>query len=99
MGVEPSRYRETSLTTSCSSNSPPLDIPISVCLTSNLSPLRAALPLPPPRAMLRYKVYEPILVLGPEKLANLDIRLRVKGGGHVSQLYALRQAIAKGVVA
>ncbi|KAK4689742.1 small subunit ribosomal protein S16e, partial [Tremellales sp. Uapishka_1] len=50
-------------------------------------------------ALLRYKVYEPILVLGPEKLANLDIRLRVKGGGHVSQIYALRQAIAKGVVA
>ena len=51
------------------------------------------------RALLRYKVYEPILVIGPEKLANIDIRLRVKGGGHVSQLYALRQAIAKGVVA
>ena len=52
-----------------------------------------------PSALLRYKVYEPILVIGPEKLANIDIRLRVKGGGHVSQLYALRQAIAKGVVA
>jgi ribosomal protein S9 len=50
-------------------------------------------------ALLRYKVYEPILVIGPEKLAGLDIRLRVKGGGHISQLYALRQAIAKGVVA
>ncbi|WWC69392.1 40S ribosomal uS9 domain-containing protein [Kwoniella pini CBS 10737] len=49
--------------------------------------------------VLRYKVYEPILVVGPEKLANLDIRLRVKGGGHVSQIYALRQAIAKGIVA
>ncbi|WVQ71663.1 40S ribosomal protein S16 [Cryptococcus sp. DSM 104548] len=49
--------------------------------------------------VLRYKVYEPVLVVGPERLANLDIRLRVKGGGHVSQLYALRQAIAKGVVA
>lgn len=50
-------------------------------------------------ALLRYKVYEPILIVGPEKLANIDIRLRVKGGGHVSQLYALRQAIAKGIVA
>ncbi|WVN85329.1 40S ribosomal protein S16 [Cryptococcus depauperatus CBS 7841] len=49
--------------------------------------------------VLRYKVYEPVLVVGPERLANLDIRLRVKGGGHVSQLYALRQAIAKGIVA
>lgn len=50
-------------------------------------------------ALMRYKVYEPILVVGQDKLANLDIRLRVKGGGHVSQLYAIRQAIAKGVVA
>lgn len=50
-------------------------------------------------ALLRYKVYEPILIVGQDKLANLDIRLRVKGGGHVSQMYALRQAIAKGIVA
>ncbi|BEI88950.1 uncharacterized protein CcaverHIS019_0203120 [Cutaneotrichosporon cavernicola] len=50
-------------------------------------------------ALLRYKVYEPILVAGTDKFANIDIRLRVKGGGHVSQLYALRQAIAKGLVA
>jgi ribosomal protein S9 len=50
-------------------------------------------------ALLRYKVYEPVLVVGSEKFANIDIRLRVKGGGHVSQLYALRQAIAKGIVA
>ncbi|GMK57005.1 hypothetical protein CspeluHIS016_0308450 [Cutaneotrichosporon spelunceum] len=50
-------------------------------------------------SLLRYKVYEPILVAGTDKFANIDIRLRVKGGGHVSQLYALRQAIAKGLVA
>lgn len=50
-------------------------------------------------SLLRYKVYEPILTVGAEKLAELDIRLRVKGGGHVSQIYALRQAIAKGIVA
>lgn len=65
--------------------------------TSQTAP--AARTLADPSALLRYKVYEPILVVGPEKLANIDIRLRVKGGGHVSQLYALRQAIAKGVVA
>ncbi|KAK4705882.1 A/G-specific adenine glycosylase, partial [Phenoliferia sp. Uapishka_3] len=29
----------------------------------------------------------------------MDIRLRVSGGGHTSQIYALRQAIAKAVVA
>merc|ERR1719159_2415358 len=32
-------------------------------------------------------------------MAKLDIRLRVKGGGYTSQIYAIRQAIAKGVVA
>ncbi|GIL51071.1 hypothetical protein Vafri_7182 [Volvox africanus] len=48
---------------------------------------------------LRFKVFEPILVIGRQKVKNLDIRLRVKGGGHVSQIYALRQAIAKAVVA
>ncbi|KAF5097986.1 hypothetical protein D0Z00_002201 [Geotrichum galactomycetum] len=49
--------------------------------------------------ILRYKVYEPLLVAGLEKFANVDIRVRVTGGGHVSQVYAIRQAIAKGIVA
>jgi small subunit ribosomal protein S16e len=48
---------------------------------------------------LRWKVLEPILLLGKQRFANVDVRLRVKGGGHVSQVYALRQAIAKGLVA
>ena len=30
---------------------------------------------------------------------QVDIRVRVKGGGHTSQVYAIRQAIAKAVVA
>lgn len=30
---------------------------------------------------------EPILLLGKEKFAGVDIRVRVKGGGHVSQIY------------
>ena len=42
---------------------------------------------------------EPILLLGRERFANLDLRIRVKGGGHVSQMYAVRQAIAKALVA
>ncbi|KAJ9115028.1 hypothetical protein QFC22_005356 [Naganishia vaughanmartiniae] len=50
-------------------------------------------------AVLRYKVYEAILTVGADKFANVDIRLRTSGGGHVSQMYALRQAIAKGIVA
>ncbi|CCO26706.1 40S ribosomal protein S16 OS=Candida albicans GN=RPS16 PE=3 SV=1 [Rhizoctonia solani AG-1 IB] len=49
--------------------------------------------------ILRYKVYEPILVVGEDKFQTVDIRVRVKGGGHTSQVYAIRQAIAKAVVA
>jgi ribosomal protein S9 len=56
-------------------------------------------PFPARSAVLRYKVYEAILTVGADKFANCDIRLRVTGGGHVSQMYALRQAIAKGIVA
>ena len=48
---------------------------------------------------MRFKVYEPVLVAGEDAFSAIDIRLRVKGGGHTSQVYALRQAIAKAVVA
>merc|ERR1711997_464004 len=54
---------------------------------------------------LRWKVLDPFLLLKNTKGENarvfdtLDIRVRVKGGGHVSQVYAIRQAMAKGVVA
>mmetsp|Transcript_15645 Transcript_15645/g.21980 ORF Transcript_15645/g.21980 Transcript_15645/m.21980 type:complete len:143 (+) Transcript_15645:23-451(+) len=48
---------------------------------------------------LRTKVVEPILLLGKDKFATVDIRVRVKGGGYVSQLYAIRQAVAKSLVA
>jgi ribosomal protein S9 len=30
---------------------------------------------------------------------QVDIRVRVKGGGTTAQIYAIRQAIAKGIVA
>merc|ERR1712066_636425 len=49
--------------------------------------------------VLRHKVYEPILLLSRERFAEVDIRIRVKGGGYVSQIYAIRQAIAKALVA
>lgn len=48
---------------------------------------------------LRIKIFEPILILGVEKFKNLNIKVRVSGGGPVSQLYAARMAIAKGIVA
>nr|ABX44789.1 putative 40S ribosomal protein RPS16 [Flustra foliacea] len=50
-------------------------------------------------ATLRYKLLEPVLLLGKDKFAGVDIRVRVKGGGHVSQVYAIRQAISKSLVA
>ncbi|KAI3402436.1 RPS16 [Candida oxycetoniae] len=49
--------------------------------------------------ILRFKVYEPLTLVGLDKFQNIDIRVRVTGGGHVSQVYAIRQAIAKGLVA
>ncbi|KAI9894635.1 MAG: 40S ribosomal protein S16 [Vezdaea aestivalis] len=49
--------------------------------------------------LLRFKVYEPLLVVGLDKIANIDIRVRVSGGGHTSQIYAIRQAIAKSIIA
>jgi small subunit ribosomal protein S16e len=70
--------------------------------------------------ILRFKVYEPLLVLGVDKFgthtttirteceeigiltswaADVDIRVRVAGGGHTSQIYAIRQAIAKSIIA
>ena len=48
---------------------------------------------------LRAKVLEPLELLGNEAYGKLDIRIRVNGGGHVAQVYAIRQAIAKAVVA
>ncbi|KAL8360661.1 hypothetical protein RB601_007111 [Gaeumannomyces tritici] len=50
-------------------------------------------------ATLRYKVYEPLLVIGLDQVSGVDIRVRVTGGGHTSQVYAVRQAIAKSIVA
>ena len=37
--------------------------------------------------ILRFKVFEPVLLLGRARFANVDMRVRVKGGGHVSQIY------------
>lgn len=48
---------------------------------------------------LRLKAFEPILILGKERFADIDIRIRVSGGGQTSQIYAIRQAIAKSIVA
>jgi len=49
--------------------------------------------------ILQFKLMEPILLLGKDRFADVDIRVRVKGGGHVAQVYAIRQAISKALVA
>ncbi|GAB6030008.1 40S ribosomal protein S16 [Chamberlinius hualienensis] len=49
--------------------------------------------------LLRHKLLEPILLLGRDRFSGVDIRVRVKGGGHVSQIYAIRQSISKALVA
>merc|ERR1711955_138899 len=49
--------------------------------------------------MGQYKLMEPILLLGKARFSNVTIRVRVKGGGHTSQIYAIRQAISKSLVA
>ena len=48
---------------------------------------------------LQFKLQEPILLLGKDRFADIDIRIRVKGGGHTSQVYAIRQALSKSLVA
>merc|ERR1712006_29620 len=49
--------------------------------------------------MGHHKVFEPVLLLGKARFAGVDIRIRVNGGGNVSRTYAIRQAIAKAIVA
>ncbi|CAD5180698.1 small ribosomal subunit protein uS9-like [Musa acuminata AAA Group] len=49
--------------------------------------------------ILRLKAFEPILLLGRQRFMGVDIRIRVRGGGKTSQIYAIRQSIAKALVA
>lgn len=37
--------------------------------------------------IMRFKAFEPVLLLGRARFANLDIRIRARGGGQVSQIY------------
>lgn len=49
--------------------------------------------------ILRFKIFEPVLLLGKHRFASVDMRIRVKGGGHTSQVYTIRQSLAKALVA
>ncbi|XP_030741987.1 40S ribosomal protein S16-like isoform X1 [Echinops telfairi] len=44
------------------------------------------------------KLLEPVLLLGKEWFAGVNIRVWVKGGGHVAQIYAIHQSISKALV-
>jgi small subunit ribosomal protein S16e len=50
-------------------------------------------------AAIRVKALEPILILGFPRVADLNLRIRVRGGGPNAQVYAIRQAISKAIVA
>ncbi len=40
-------------------------------------------------SILRYKVLEPLLLLGKSRFDLVDIRIRVRGGGYTSQIYGM----------
>ena len=48
---------------------------------------------------LRLKALEPILLVGGNKFKEVNIRVRVQGGGQTNQVFAVRQAIAKALLA
>jgi small subunit ribosomal protein S16e len=48
---------------------------------------------------LRLKAFEPILLVGGNKFKDVNIRVRVSGGGPSNQVFAVRQAIAKALLA
>jgi small subunit ribosomal protein S16e len=41
-------------------------------------------------SVYRIKVWEPVLLLGQKRFVNLDVRVRVRGGGYTAQIYAIR---------
>ena len=48
---------------------------------------------------LKLKAFEPILLLGGKFFKDLNIRVRVRGGGSTAQVMAVRIAICKSVIA
>ena len=48
---------------------------------------------------LRIKAFEPIFLVGGNKFKDVNIRVRVQGGGQSNQIFAVRQAIAKALLA
>jgi len=49
--------------------------------------------------LARWKIMEPLLLAGLDKVGKVDIEVNVKGGGFMGQAEAARMAIARGLVA
>uniref|UniRef100_A0A7C2V9A9 Small ribosomal subunit protein uS9 n=1 Tax=Ignisphaera aggregans TaxID=334771 RepID=A0A7C2V9A9_9CREN len=52
-----------------------------------------------PIELAKLKMMEPYLLLAPELRNSIDIEVKVEGGGYMSQAYAVRIAVARGIVA
>ncbi|MFQ5979443.1 MAG: 30S ribosomal protein S9 [Candidatus Hodarchaeales archaeon] len=48
--------------------------------------------------LMRMKVFEPLIIAGEDIRKKMDIKVKVKGGGMVSQTEAARTAIARALV-
>lgn len=48
---------------------------------------------------LQYKLLKAVLLLGKEWFSEVDIRVSVKGGGHMAQIYTIYQSLTKALVA
>merc|ERR1712156_876231 len=48
---------------------------------------------------LKLKLMEPLNIVGEERFFGVDIKVKVQGGGRVAQIYAIRQAVSKALVA
>merc|ERR1711963_696120 len=48
---------------------------------------------------LRLKLMEPLHIIGEDRFKACDIKIKVSGGGRVAQIYAIRQAVSKAIVA
>lgn len=40
-----------------------------------------------PSETLRFKAFEPLMILGKERFSNINMRIRVRGGGMTAQIY------------
>merc|ERR1712216_476639 len=49
-------------------------------------------------SILKLKLFEPFLLTKGDRFGDIYIRIRVKGGGQVSRIYAIRQAISRGIL-